>query len=674
MNSNPGRRSRAPIVEKIISHFDGEIPPVIARIDIVGVTRTMTDDEIRLARLCAATPGFAVIELVELKSAEVTVKSFKSKKNFRTHFKLNVHNEVEASCSCLEAAKMGCNHILTAAIVLREVAEAEDYLRGDQDLGSDWRFNLSRLIGSKSLTRSKKLLEREPMVLFFQMVESFSGFEAHPMMMGAGEIPADVRHYQDKLGEYLLDLVTRRELPQPFREVKLGELSEINLINATGLSLSLIKSALDQLQLNRVSYGTPRVYFWEGLADQLVFLGQQGGKINARLQVIGYPLPVKMEILKRESGLRLNPVVDLPEGPVTLLGSGVSIFYSQPLWLRAGSTIFRINLNLESFNQLRSSGTIRVPSDGVAEFYERHLPEIIGHLPFELSNTEFTDLPATTPVPRIYLTEKDQMLRIALRFGYGDFEVGALRRVPSHSFSTSEGPLIRIPRKADEELRWYRLLEGSSTGLKSTSRQERTTAEIFTLRKGVHPYDFLTRHLPRLVESGFEVYGESELTSRVNRAKPTISFQVSSGIDWFDLKAVASWGDQPVPLESLRRAMRRDERFIKLADGTLGEIPADWLDKYRHLFGLSEPQDDGCRVSRHHITLLNDLFADADSLKFDRKFEQACEWLGNFDGITPRLVPDSFRGELRLYQKAGFDWLYFLREAGFGGCLADDMG
>jgi non-specific serine/threonine protein kinase len=29
---------------------------------------------------------------------------------------------------------------------------------------------------------------------------------------------------------------------------------------------------------------------------------------------------------------------------------------------------------------------------------------------------------------------------------------------------------------------------------------------------------------------------------------------------------------------------------------------------------------------------------------------------------------------LRPYQKAGFDWLYFLRDFAFGGCLADDMG
>ncbi|NHJ48226.1 MAG: DEAD/DEAH box helicase [Asgard group archaeon] len=37
-------------------------------------------------------------------------------------------------------------------------------------------------------------------------------------------------------------------------------------------------------------------------------------------------------------------------------------------------------------------------------------------------------------------------------------------------------------------------------------------------------------------------------------------------------------------------------------------------------------------------------------------------------------VTDSFNGELRPYQEIGFSWLKFLRDYGFGACLADDMG
>ena len=37
-------------------------------------------------------------------------------------------------------------------------------------------------------------------------------------------------------------------------------------------------------------------------------------------------------------------------------------------------------------------------------------------------------------------------------------------------------------------------------------------------------------------------------------------------------------------------------------------------------------------------------------------------------------VPESLNGELRPYQQLGMSWLWFLRQYGFGACLADDMG
>ncbi|KMY51929.1 DEAD/DEAH box helicase [Peribacillus loiseleuriae] len=37
-------------------------------------------------------------------------------------------------------------------------------------------------------------------------------------------------------------------------------------------------------------------------------------------------------------------------------------------------------------------------------------------------------------------------------------------------------------------------------------------------------------------------------------------------------------------------------------------------------------------------------------------------------------APKTFQGELRPYQSLGMSWLLFLREHGFGACLADDMG
>jgi SNF2 family DNA or RNA helicase len=51
--------------------------------------------------------------------------------------------------------------------------------------------------------------------------------------------------------------------------------------------------------------------------------------------------------------------------------------------------------------------------------------------------------------------------------------------------------------------------------------------------------------------------------------------------------------------------------------------------------------------------------------------------LGRLQGrvpLEPIDTPPAFRGTLRPYQARGYAWLAFLREWGFGACLADDMG
>src|SRR5262249_15166069 len=60
--------------------------------------------------------------------------------------------------------------------------------------------------------------------------------------------------------------------------------------------------------------------------------------------------------------------------------------------------------------------------------------------------------------------------------------------------------------------------------------------------------------------------------------------------------------------------------------------------------------------------------------RFDEQFERARERLRQFQGVAPADPPAGFQGQLRGYQHDGLGWLHFLREFGFGGCLADDIG
>lgn len=61
-------------------------------------------------------------------------------------------------------------------------------------------------------------------------------------------------------------------------------------------------------------------------------------------------------------------------------------------------------------------------------------------------------------------------------------------------------------------------------------------------------------------------------------------------------------------------------------------------------------------------------------IELNRQWKQMVKQLCDVKSIPMETVPESFHGELRPYQILGMSWLLFLRQYGFGACLADDMG
>ena len=92
------------------------------------------------------------------------------------------------------------------------------------------------------------------------------------------------------------------------------------------------------------------------------------------------------------------------------------------------------------------------------------------------------------------------------------------------------------------------------------------------------------------------------------------------------------------------------------------------------MFGLGEESDNGLRFSSQQVTLLDQLLDETEQVSSDEVFQTRRQRLRDFNSIFPRPLPQKLNAELRPYQKAGVDWLHFLHEFQFGGCLADDMG
>ena len=119
---------------------------------------------------------------------------------------------------------------------------------------------------------------------------------------------------------------------------------------------------------------------------------------------------------------------------------------------------------------------------------------------------------------------------------------------------------------------------------------------------------------------------------------------------------------------------KKKQSLIELDDGTFGVIPEDVLKKYAFLAQMGDVQEGRVRFKKNQAGLLDALLASEPAATCDALFENTRCQLQSFGGIKPASAPESFQGTLRRYQEEGLGWFEFLRQFGFGGCLADDMG
>ena len=179
----------------------------------------------------------------------------------------------------------------------------------------------------------------------------------------------------------------------------------------------------------------------------------------------------------------------------------------------------------------------------------------------------------------------------------------------------------------------------------------------------------------RLIEHGWLVDAEGQRLRKISQ--PQLSLSVSSSIDWFELEGEVEYGNTTASLPAILAAIRRGEFFVRLDDGTHGLLPEEWIERYSALAAsIIEPEDNSDDAVRFlpSQTLLLDNLLKGEEVELGRDFEKVRAQLHAFEEVEPAKEPRGFKGELRTYQQEGLGWLRFLKDNGFGGCLADDMG
>ena len=176
-------------------------------------------------------------------------------------------------------------------------------------------------------------------------------------------------------------------------------------------------------------------------------------------------------------------------------------------------------------------------------------------------------------------------------------------------------------------------------------------------------------------QAGVDVEGWDTLQSfSFNPNRGEIEQSIADGPDWFDLNFVIRYGDILVPQKEWIRAVRKGERSILLKDGSYGIIPEEWRLRMIRLLNSAEVNKYKIQLSTLHFNALERYVDLSDNPEIRKDIENKKARLIHFKGLKTFDLPESIQAELRSYQKEGYQWLKFLNEYRFGGCLADDMG
>lgn len=227
-------------------------------------------------------------------------------------------------------------------------------------------------------------------------------------------------------------------------------------------------------------------------------------------------------------------------------------------------------------------------------------------------------------------------------------------------------------------------------------RDERTEINMLLTLNAQHPtfadqdgFDYYYLHKKHFLDEGwfldaFEVWKQDEIevlgfnelkNNALSPSKMKVVIGVSSGIDWFETAVKVSFGANEVRLRDIQRSIHNHSRFVKLGDGRLGMLPEEWVEKFSKFFRTGDIHENTVRTSKFHFSLIDELFEEEVlSLEVSNELAFYRQKLNSFQHIEKVAIPKKLKATLRDYQKEGLNWLNFLDEFNFGGCLADDMG
>ncbi len=315
------------------------------------------------------------------------------------------------------------------------------------------------------------------------------------------------------------------------------------------------------------------------------------------------------------------------------------------------------------------SGKMSVASDEWNKTLNQFIMPLAKEHKVDFDKSLVQEIKDGNPEVKLFLLEKGEYLVFQPSFSYKGFETRTRDR--DEVIVPQGDKVLVIHRNREKENEFIQKLQN----LHSSFVFNEDSGTLALKGSDVLKNNWFFLFVDAMKEMKTPVFGFEALKNfRFNTAKPQTKIFISSNTDWFDAKVDIVFGDQKVTVAEVKRALANKQQFVQLNDGTLGILPEEWLKKYSLLFRVGEGKTDSLKLSRYHLSVVDELYETRDEEELAVQLEEKYEKLREFNKIKEIEPSDNLKKILRPYQVAGYQWLNYLKDIKWGGILADDMG
>ncbi len=437
---------------------------------------------------------------------------------------------------------------------------------------------------------------------------------------------------------------------------------------------------------------TKRSQILDLLREKMLFeMGNDGEPAWKQIEIMPSKASVLFHFRRNETNTHYFPTIKYGPDKLEFQYKGAYLICKEPAWMVLNYKLYSFENDVDGkkLQPFLNKKFIEIPKKVEDTYYRKFVAPLIAQFDVYAKgfyiNTQtfepkpvvtFSELATAATVAELNFSGQsgsestaadDGKIVFSLSFQYGDYVFKAEQLSETSVRVEQDGDnytFHKVKRKQDREKAVIKQLRELGLELRN-ARAVQSKPKAF---------DWLNRNRQLLEEEGYLVHQSKADQKRYFVGESYISIEVNENIDWFDVYAIIRFGEFEIKFSELRKYILRKQHEIKLPNGEIAVIPERWLTDYSELFAFTEEAKngkEGMMLRKHHLALVQDLQnGNLAKVTISHKLEK----LRGFEEIEDYPLPLKFQGQLRPYQKAGYNWLQFLNKYNFGGCLADDMG